>query len=79
MERVLAAQEAAEQVQVRDRYYRPTGDAMTDALLADLRRDESAHARDLVTMRGASPNSVHLTAPRIRMASVIGRGRGGLA
>src|SRR5690348_15954115 len=33
VERVLAAQEAAEDEEVRDRYARPTGDPATDALL----------------------------------------------
>src|SRR5262245_58975651 len=51
LQRVLAAQEAAEQVEVKDRYRRPTGDAATDLLLADLRRDESSHARALETMQ----------------------------
>src|ERR671937_811101 len=47
VDRVLAAQEAAEDAEVRDRYARPTGDAATDALLAEIRRDESAHGRQL--------------------------------
>jgi vacuolar iron transporter family protein len=51
LQRVLAAQEAAEQVEVGDRYLRPTGDVATDLLLADLRRDESSHAHALETMQ----------------------------
>src|SRR5439155_17731271 len=70
MERVLAAQEAAEEVEVRDRYRRPTGDAPTDALLADIRHDENAHARELETMRTGNPPS-QAAGPRAALDRIL--------
>ena len=48
-ETILKAQEAAEDDEVNDRYLRPTGDAGTDRLLAQIREEEREH-RD--TIRG---------------------------
>ncbi len=50
-DRVLKAQEAAEEAEIKDRYRRPTGDAATDALLTDIRRDEAEHARGVRAMQ----------------------------
>jgi VIT1/CCC1 family predicted Fe2+/Mn2+ transporter/rubrerythrin len=52
IERLLAAREAAESGEVNDLYLRPTGDAATDELLHDIRRDERSHGMAVKEMRG---------------------------
>src|ERR1700745_2068107 len=44
VDRLLAAREAAEDEEVGDLYKRPTGDAATDALLRDIRKEERVHS-----------------------------------
>ena len=73
IDRVLAAQEAAEDAEVRDRYRRPTGDPGTDALLAEIRREESAHAREIGTMRGGEAGGPVSTGPQARLDRILGR------
>jgi rubrerythrin len=51
VERMLAAREAAEQVEIESRYRNPTGDDATDRLLADIRRDEKSHSLAVREMR----------------------------
>ena len=55
LNRLLAAREAAEQVEVEDRYRRPTGDPATDRLLAELRHEEWQHSRELEVIKGGEP------------------------
>ena len=55
IDRLLAAREAAETGEVEGLYGRPTGDAATDELLADLRRDERSHSLAVDELRGAAP------------------------
>ena len=45
--RVLAHMESNEQVEITDRYRRPTGDPATDAVLASIRTEEQGHSRTL--------------------------------
>jgi len=45
--RMLAHMESNEQVEITDRYKRPTGDAETDAVLASIRTEEQGHSRSL--------------------------------
>jgi VIT1/CCC1 family predicted Fe2+/Mn2+ transporter/rubrerythrin len=52
IERLLAAREAAEAGEVDDLYLRPTGDAASDELLHDIRRDERSHGMAVKEMRG---------------------------
>lgn len=47
LERVLARMESAEVDEISDRYLRSTGDAGTDELLADIRKEESEHQRNI--------------------------------
>jgi VIT1/CCC1 family predicted Fe2+/Mn2+ transporter/rubrerythrin len=54
-ERLLASMEANEEVEIGDRYQRPTGDPETDAVLASIRKDEEQHSRQLHEIRGAGP------------------------
>lgn len=49
--RILAAQEAAEDSEVRDRYRRPTGDVATDRLLGELRQEERQHGQTVGELR----------------------------
>ncbi len=51
IDRLLRAREAAEDDEVLDTYGKPTGDAATDAVLRDIRKDERSHSlavQDLV-------------------------------
>jgi vacuolar iron transporter family protein len=54
-ERILAAMEAREEVEIRDRYRRPTGDPDTDRVLSSIREDEEDHSRKLQVMQGSAP------------------------
>ncbi|MCL4531951.1 MAG: VIT1/CCC1 transporter family protein [Actinobacteria bacterium] len=72
-ERVLAAQEAAEDTEIRDRYRRPTGDDETDALLRDIRRDETEHARGIRAMRRSEGGEAPPSEPQSALSRMLGR------
>jgi len=55
LDRLLAAREAAESDEVDDLYLRPTGDAQTDELLREIRKDERSHSMAVNEMRNESP------------------------
>jgi VIT1/CCC1 family predicted Fe2+/Mn2+ transporter/rubrerythrin len=55
VDRLLAAREAAEDDEVDDLYRRPTGDAATDQLLRDIRKEERSHSMAVQDMRSGSP------------------------
>jgi vacuolar iron transporter family protein len=71
---VMARMEAAEEVEIHDRYKRPTGDAATDAVLESIRADEQGHSRSLDSMqsahRGAEPPPV---GPQSHLDRILGR------
>src|SRR5437773_1761903 len=79
MDRVLAGREAAEQAEVTDGYRRPTGDAATDQLLSELRREEQSHTHQLKAMRregssgAAAPPAT--AGPQARLDRLLGRER----
>src|ERR1700679_2607266 len=50
IDRLLAAREAAEDDEVDDLYKRPTGDARTDQLLHEIRKDERSHSMAVTEM-----------------------------
>jgi vacuolar iron transporter family protein len=76
VDRLLAAREAAETDEIEDRYKRPTGDAETDRLLQDIRRDERSHSLAVEEMRsGSPPPPVDLSNPQARLDRIIGRER----
>jgi VIT1/CCC1 family predicted Fe2+/Mn2+ transporter/rubrerythrin len=54
VDRLLAAREAAEDDEVGDLYKRPTGDAETDRLLHEIRREERAHSIAVQEIRSGS-------------------------
>ncbi len=51
--KLLAAREAAEDEEVDDLYKRSTGDAQTDALLREIRKEERSHSMAVNEMRSA--------------------------
>jgi VIT1/CCC1 family predicted Fe2+/Mn2+ transporter/rubrerythrin len=75
VEMVIERMEQAEEVEITDRYKRPTGDPATDAVLEDIRVEEQGHSRSLESMEVAhraapspSPSSV-----QSRLNRILGR------
>lgn len=58
IDRLLAAREAAEDDEVGDLYRRPTGDAATDRLLHDIRKEERSHSMAVSEMRSGDRDAV---------------------
>ena len=54
VDRLLAAREAAEDDEVDDLYKRSTGDAVTDQLLRDIRKEERSHSMAVQEIRSGS-------------------------
>ncbi len=75
IDKVLAWREAMENQETTDAYARPTGDAETDALLAQLRKDERSHARAAEELRRATPAAVPGEDPQGRLGRLLGRER----
>jgi VIT1/CCC1 family predicted Fe2+/Mn2+ transporter len=81
IDRLLAAREAAEDDEVDDLYKRPTGDATTDRLLHEIRKDERSHSMAVTEMRSgnsdAPPEAPPLTASqqsaKARLDKIMGR------
>jgi VIT1/CCC1 family predicted Fe2+/Mn2+ transporter/rubrerythrin len=74
IQRLLAWREAAESQEIDDRYKMPTGDAETDALLAEIRKEERSHASAVAEMR-KPPAPAGQAAVRDRLARILGRER----
>ncbi len=72
-DRVMRAQEAAENTEIQDRYRRPTGDDSTDALLADIRRDEAGHAGKIRAMRRDRGDGAPPEPAQSELSRVLGR------
>ena len=53
VDRLLAAREAAEDEEVDDLYKRSTGDAQTDTLLREIRKEERSHSMAVNEIRGS--------------------------
>jgi VIT1/CCC1 family predicted Fe2+/Mn2+ transporter/rubrerythrin len=74
VEMVIQRMEAAEELEITDRYRRPTGDAQTDAVLESIRIEEQGHSRSLESMEVAhqaaapAPSSV-----QSRLNRILGR------
>ena len=73
VDRLLAAREAAEGDEVDDLYLRPTGDAPTDALLRDIRRDERSHSMAVSDMRAEAPAPPPVAPAQTRLDRILGR------
>ena len=72
LDRLLAAREQAEDDEAAELYARPTGDAATDALLADLRADEQSHSRTVSGLRAGAPTPAQAEA-QSRLDRILGR------
>ena len=77
VDQLLAAREAAESEEVGDLYKRPTGDAATDALLREIRKEERAHSHTVSDIRAGSTDGAQTEAPvhpaQARLDKIIGR------
>jgi VIT1/CCC1 family predicted Fe2+/Mn2+ transporter/rubrerythrin len=83
VDRLLAAREAAEDDEVGDLYKRPTGDAETDRLLRDIRKEERSHSIAVKELRstndgrdaGADGRTAPVAAPgaQARLDKILGR------
>jgi len=74
VERLLAAREAAEALDIQERYTAPTGDSKTDELLSSIRLEEESHAkavRDLQQVK-ATPDVVAPPAQQ-KLNRILGR------
>jgi VIT1/CCC1 family predicted Fe2+/Mn2+ transporter/rubrerythrin len=79
VDRLLAAREAAEDGEVEDLYGRSTGDADTDRLLHEIRKDERSHSRAVREMRGdgagVDPSPLAVPGAQERLDRILGRER----
>jgi VIT1/CCC1 family predicted Fe2+/Mn2+ transporter len=78
--RLLAAREAAEDDEVGDLYRRPTGDAATDRLFEEIRKDERSHSmaeKDRRAGQAPADGPAPLAAPGVqaRLDRILGRER----
>jgi VIT1/CCC1 family predicted Fe2+/Mn2+ transporter/rubrerythrin len=74
VEKVLAWRESLEDDEAEGVYGRPTGDADTDALLTQLRKDERSHALAAEEMRAGAP-AAGAESPEGRLRRILGRER----
>ncbi|HYM97898.1 MAG TPA: VIT1/CCC1 transporter family protein, partial [Candidatus Sulfotelmatobacter sp.] len=71
---VMARMEAAEEVEIQDRYKRSTGDPETDAVLQSIRAEEQGHSRSLESMQAAHRGAEHPPAgPQGKLNRILGR------
>ena len=73
VDKVLAWREAMEDQETDDTYRRPTGDAETDTLFAQLRKDERSHALAVEDMRSGTPAAAPGEDPQGRLRRILGR------
>ena len=72
-EKVLAWRESLESDEVMDLYGRPTGDAATDSLFGEIRKDELAHSLAADEMRSGAVAGAET--PEGRLRRILGRER----
>jgi VIT1/CCC1 family predicted Fe2+/Mn2+ transporter len=65
VDRLLAAREAAEDEEVDDLYKRSTGDATTDQLLHDIRKEERSHSMAVGEMRSGETDAAPPAPPTL--------------
>jgi len=73
VEKVLAWRESLEDDEVSEMYGRPTGDAATDSLLTELRKEEASHALADEEMRSGAPSAATADSPQGRLQRILGR------
>lgn len=71
---LIQRMEAAEEVEITDRYKRPTGDAATDQVLESIRVEEQGHSRSLESMQVAHRGSeIPSISPQSRLDRLLHR------
>ena len=65
--------EAAEEVEITDRYKRPTGDPDTDAVLEQIRVEEQGHSRSLESMEVEHHAAPQPSSVQSRLNRILGR------
>ena len=73
VEKVLAWRESLEDDEVTGVYGSPTGDAGTDALLAELRKEERSHALADEDLRGPGGPAATAESPQGKLRRILGR------
>jgi VIT1/CCC1 family predicted Fe2+/Mn2+ transporter/rubrerythrin len=73
VEMVIDRMEAAEAVEINDRYKRTTGDPETDTVLQEIRVDEQGHSRSLESMQVAHHAEPSPTSVQSRLNRILGR------
>ena len=70
---VLRHMEAAENVEIIDRYKRSTGDADTDSILSSIRVEEQGHSRSLDAIQAAHAGDAPASGAQGRLNRILGR------
>lgn len=70
---ILQRMEAAEEVEITDRYRRTTGDPATDAVLEGIRVEEQGHSRSLESMEVAHRAEPAPSSVQSRLNRILGR------
>jgi VIT1/CCC1 family predicted Fe2+/Mn2+ transporter/rubrerythrin len=73
VEMIIQRMEAAEEVEITDRYKRPTGDPDTDAVLEQIRVEEQGHSRSLESMEVAHRAEPAPSSVQSRLNRILGR------
>ena len=73
VEAVVSRMEAAEEVEISDRYLRSTGDPATDAVLQEIRVEEQSHSRSLESMEVAHHAGPQPSSVQSRLNRILGR------
>jgi vacuolar iron transporter family protein len=73
VEMIIQWMEAAEEVEITDRYKRPTGDPQTDAVLEEIRIEEQGHSRSLESMEVAHSAEPAPSSVQSRLNRILGR------
>ena len=73
VETIIQRMEAAEEVEITDRYKRTTGDPETDAVLEQIRVEEQGHSRSLESMEVAHRAEPAPSSVQTRLNRILGR------
>jgi vacuolar iron transporter family protein len=73
VEMVIQRMEAAEEIEITDRYKRSTGDPETDAVLEQIRVEEQGHSRSLESMEVAHRAEPAPSSVQSRLNRILGR------
>ena len=73
VEAIVSRMEAAEELEISDRYLRSTGDPATDAVLQEIRVDEQSHSKSLESMEVAHHAGPQPSSVQSRLNRILGR------